>query len=70
MKILFRYSRLVIFSSKDDYHWLEVWLNFDYYNLLFSITILTHQIGIEYIWKHSKPNIKKYSNGWFITKHP
>lgn len=41
--------------------WFELWVNWDYHNYIVSITILTIEIGWEWVWVKSRPTIKKDS---------
>ena len=39
--------------------WFELWANWDYHNYVLSMTILTVEIGWEWVWVKSRDNLKK-----------
>ena len=48
-----------LWISRNPWTWFELWGNWDCHNYLLSITILTIEIGWEWVWVKSRPNIEK-----------
>lgn len=69
MKHIFIFDRLVIFFTRDNFRWVGWSLNYDYYNIIGTITLFTIEIGFEYVRKESNMDIKKTSYGWDIFKN-
>ena len=39
--------------------WFELWASWDYYGYILSMTILTIEIGWEWVWMKPRTNLKK-----------
>lgn len=65
MKTLLRGKNWVLWVSRYEM-WIELCCQWDYHNYTASITILTFEIGFEWVWR-KKRDLKKngFSWGWF-----
>jgi hypothetical protein len=57
-------KRLVVFGIRDPWSWLGWSLTWDYHNIIGSVTVLTLEIGFEYVRHECDVQIKKHSYGW------
>lgn len=69
MKTLLSGNRYHLFFTRYPHAWLEFWLKYDYHNYIVSITILTLEIGFEWDWKQSRPNLKKNTKQFIILRN-
>ncbi len=68
MTSLLHFKRTHVWFDRYPWAWFELWLNYDYHNIIFSCTILTYQVGIEYVWKKAKYELKKNSHQFIIDR--
>jgi len=59
MTTLARGSRWHLWVALDPWSWFELWVAWDYHNYILSLTILTIQVGFEWVWIRSHPNLTK-----------
>jgi hypothetical protein len=52
-------SRWHLWANRNIQTWFELWLEMDYHNYIASVTVLTFEIGLEWVWRNSRPAIKK-----------
>ena len=57
-------GRMAIFCNRHRQAWVSADAKWDYYNLIFSISLATFLIGFEYVWNKSRHDLKKNSVGW------
>lgn len=63
-----RLKRLVFFCTRDSWSWLGWSLAWDYHNIIGTVTVLTAQVGLEYVRSKSDLRIKKHSYGWSMIR--
>ena len=57
-------KRLVVFGTRDPWSYLGWSLTWDYHNIIGTVTVLTVEIGFEYVRRECDMRIKKHSYGW------
>ena len=68
MKTLLNGNRFHLWCSRYEWAWLECRAVWDYHNIIASVTVLTLELGIEYIWKKSRPETRKKNYGFTINR--
>ena len=63
-----RINRLVLFGSRDPWSWLGWCLKWDYHNIIGTVTVMTLEIGFEYVRRECDIGIKKQSYGWSLYR--
>ena len=63
-----RLRRLVLFVNHDPWSWLGWSLQWDYHSIIGSLTIVTGELGFEWVRGKSNLSIKKTSYGWSWVK--
>ena len=57
-------GRTALFCHRHQQAWVSADASWDYYNLTCSVSVATLLIGFEYVWRKSRPDLKKDSIGW------
>lgn len=61
-------KRLVVFGTRDPWSWVGWSLTWDYYNIIGTVTVLTVEVGFEYVRGKSDLRIKKRGYGWSMMR--
>jgi len=59
MKTIASGKRWHLWISRYQWAWFELWASWDYHNYTLSTTVLTVEIGWEWVWLKSRDNLKK-----------
>ena len=69
MKSLFKCKRLHLWCSRYEWAWIECRVVWDYHNIIASVNVLTLELGFEYIWRKSRPEMGKKNHGFVINRY-
>ena len=58
-----------MFVARDCWTWFGWSLQCDYHNVIGTVTVLTLEIGFEYVRRECDMGIKKHSHGWSLFRN-